>query len=123
MNELIYQEVGLPYIDIDRVIRTLTPGEIQSQIRLAEYALQGNLTKGEEIYWLTFKADYELALEIAEWWEQQPIKPEIPAGKASPIEHYIKYLDKRLRKAEIILKGISSYLKSEAERKDKGEYY
>jgi hypothetical protein len=101
--------LGYPYFDIDHTVKTKTIPEIKREIRLANFWLEGTLPENQLSYWLEYRTSYEFALEVAECWEKEPVKPE---GKFSPISHYIRYLDKRLSKVESILKTIPRKRKS-----------
>ena len=64
----------------------------------------------------------ELMMSLPEPSPEPKVKPFIRTTFVS-IDPRTLELDKRLRKAEVTLKGISNYLKSSARRKLKGEYY
>ena len=52
---------------IDHIVRSKTIPEIRSEVRFANFMLECN-DEETELGWLEYRARYELALDIAEWY-------------------------------------------------------
>ncbi len=117
---------GGTVIDIDRIIRSKTLAEITSQIRLADYMLDCEPNENVELYWLEYRSDYQLALDIAVWSNEGKVL--IPKSKQQWFGDILSFrILQALRKTDDLDTTLQEHLKShwdmvKAKRNDKDPF-